>query len=199
MILNTEKKILITGLVLILAGVGFFIFNETKPRPGTDIADLGRGHVPIGTKIDYNSNPPTSGPHYEIWVKPGVYDRPQEDRNLVHSLEHGYIVISYNCDLGNTNEGSKKDNKTATEDSTQSAKLTDKYDAEDCKKLISDLTAIYEQKGKNRIVIVPRPDLDIKLALTAWGKLDKLDNFDKKRIENFIDSNRNKGPEKTME
>ena len=57
--------------------------------------DLGRAHVAFGTEVTYNSSPPTSGPHYGRWVQPGFYRVQQEDRELVHSLEHGNVVAYY--------------------------------------------------------------------------------------------------------
>lgn len=58
--------------------------------------DEGRTHVPPGTRISYGTNPPTSGSHFPTWVDPGFYDTAKGRSNLVHSLEHGMIVIFYN-------------------------------------------------------------------------------------------------------
>ena len=55
----------------------------------------GRTHVPAGTQINYGTNPPTSGPHFIHWVNPGFYETSKGRSNLVHSLEHGMIVIYY--------------------------------------------------------------------------------------------------------
>ncbi len=55
----------------------------------------GRTHVPAGSQINYGTNPPTSGPHYIHWVDPGFYEASKGRSNLVHSLEHGLIVIFY--------------------------------------------------------------------------------------------------------
>lgn len=63
--------------------------------PGQFIADQGRDHVPLGTKFDYNSNPPTSGPHFAAPEEWGVYDKEIDDQILIHNLEHGGIWISY--------------------------------------------------------------------------------------------------------
>ncbi|MDD9925191.1 MAG: DUF3105 domain-containing protein, partial [Rhodospirillaceae bacterium] len=52
-------------------------------------------HVPAGTQINYGTNPPTSGPHFIHWVNPGFYETSKGRSNLVHSLEHGMIVIYY--------------------------------------------------------------------------------------------------------
>ncbi len=86
--------------VLITAGGVFILSWKPKTIDGVKtISDQGRNHVPIGTVEEYNSNPPTSGPHYAEWEKPGIYDRVIEDGKLIHSLEHGYIIISYNCNV----------------------------------------------------------------------------------------------------
>src|SRR3990167_11355106 len=93
---NLVTKLALLGLIL---AAGWCIYKASNVKqPGEAVADLGRNHVPEGTVVEYNSTPPTSGPHYEQWEKPGVYDRMLPDGRLIHSLEHGYIVISYNCD-----------------------------------------------------------------------------------------------------
>ncbi len=57
--------------------------------------DEGRWHLDPGEKWEYGSNPPTSGPHDPVPVRPGFYQEPQPPEKLVHSLEHGNIVIYY--------------------------------------------------------------------------------------------------------
>src|SRR3989339_1150665 len=85
--------------ILISAGGIFMLTRKPKTVEGVEtFSNQGRDHVPAGTTEEYNSNPPTSGPHYAQWEKPGIYDRVLEDGKLIHSLEHGYIIISYNCD-----------------------------------------------------------------------------------------------------
>lgn len=48
---------------------------------------------------------------------------------------------------------------------------------------------------KSKVVLAPYPKLDTNIALTAWGRIDKFDQFDKDRIVKFIDAYKNKGPE----
>ena len=93
------KKLAGIIVVVTVIGGGWLLFSQkpTGATPGQTIPDLGRDHVPEGEIVEYNSNPPTSGSHYESWEKPGIYDRPLKDEKLVHSLEHGYIIVSYNC------------------------------------------------------------------------------------------------------
>ena len=87
--------------VLIVVGFGWGGWYVTRPVPGTQMADQGRDHV-TGDQVatfTYNSNPPTSGPPLATWVKSGVYDKPQSEGELIHSLEHGYVIINYNCNV----------------------------------------------------------------------------------------------------
>lgn len=181
------RKYLILGLIVVIIG-GFLLWlfiESSKPLPGQKIADLGRSHVQIGTKLDYNSNPPTSGPHYGEWIRAGVYGEPKDDRNLVHSLEHGYVIMHYKCDLSQTV-------------ATPSASLRSD-NKEQCETRQKQLAQIYEEKGKRKLIVLPRSNLDTNFALTAWTYIDKFDQFDQVRIEKFIDTHLNQGPEKTME
>jgi hypothetical protein len=60
-------------------------------------AEAGRTHIDAGAQPDnWNSNPPTSGDHLANWLQPGVYDGEQDMRAMVHSLEHGYVLLLYN-------------------------------------------------------------------------------------------------------
>lgn len=204
-LLSSKNIIIITVIIIIIVIFLAWLFIESsKPLPGTKIADLGREHVPIGTKVEYNSNPPTSGSHYEEWIKAGVYSEPKDDRNLVHSLEHGYVIMSYNCGRKLTlipeafAHGLDEKVFEATESATSSA-LPDNFNSKDCHELVDRLTEIYEKKGKKKLIVVPRPNLDSKIALTAWNYIDKFNDFDKGRIERFIDAHLNNGPERTME
>lgn len=59
---------------------------------------VGQEHRPQGTDIPdatYNSNPPTSGPHWPRPAEWGYYDKQVPDEQLVHNLEHGGTWISY--------------------------------------------------------------------------------------------------------
>ncbi|GIW36805.1 MAG: hypothetical protein KatS3mg073_0950 [Meiothermus sp.] len=58
-------------------------------------ADAGRGHINIGTPVQYATDPPTSGVHWPNWTNPGFYERPEPKEKLVHALEHGNVVIYY--------------------------------------------------------------------------------------------------------
>lgn len=55
----------------------------------------GRDHVPAGTAVEYQTNPPTSGGHLAEAKNWGVYNKEIDDKAGVHNLEHGGIWISY--------------------------------------------------------------------------------------------------------
>jgi hypothetical protein len=61
----------------------------------------GRDHLPTegAPHAPYETDPPTSGPHYEIPADLGFYTEPLAPEQLVHNLEHGQIVIWYRPDL----------------------------------------------------------------------------------------------------
>jgi hypothetical protein len=53
----------------------------------------GRNHV--GGHVDYKTNPPTSGNHNEFPAADGAYTEDPGMEHLVHSLEHGRIILWY--------------------------------------------------------------------------------------------------------
>ncbi|MEW6583153.1 MAG: DUF3105 domain-containing protein [Actinomycetota bacterium] len=53
----------------------------------------GRNHVPPAEEPDYGQAPPTSGNHFQVPAKWGVYDRPVPDMLAVHTLEHGGNIV----------------------------------------------------------------------------------------------------------
>jgi Protein of unknown function (DUF3105) len=58
--------------------------------------EAGRNHITAGQQPkNWNSQPPTSGDHLGTPLPPGVYRDQQDERALVHNLEHGYVVVQY--------------------------------------------------------------------------------------------------------
>ena len=95
------KSAALVGLP-ILAIVAFLAISAVRearrPLPGVTYPIVSREHVPDGTVVDpskYNSNPPTSGPHWQDPKKPGVYTTPIPDSQAIHNLEHSHIWITY--------------------------------------------------------------------------------------------------------
>lgn len=96
------------GIVL-AAVAGFVIYRNVEGRVNVGAAareagcsqteefpEQGRNHIPLEEEHEpYNSNPPTSGPHFASPADWGVYRDRIEPEVLVHNLEHGGIVIHY--------------------------------------------------------------------------------------------------------
>jgi hypothetical protein len=57
------------------------------------LRDEGRAHTEDTVK--YKTNPPTSGPHNPVPAQDGAYIEAPSKESLVHSLEHGRVVIQY--------------------------------------------------------------------------------------------------------
>jgi hypothetical protein len=55
----------------------------------------GNEHVPDDTEVQYRANPPTSGDHWPVPAEDGAYTEPPPAEALVHSHEHGRILIQY--------------------------------------------------------------------------------------------------------
>lgn len=160
--------------LLILAGGYWFIKEATKPQPGQFVADLGNRHLQTASDAHdpYNSLPPASGPHLNEKAKWGISDTPIIDELQIHNLEDGGVMVQYNC----------TPNKDAQADATKSAEQTDA-----CKQLIAQLTDIVK-KYSDKVVLAPYPKLDTKIALTAWTRIDKFNDFDRERIKKFINA-----------
>ena len=54
---------------------------------------------PSKTSPKWNTDPPTSGPHYAVPAVFGIYDQEIELARIVHNLEHGGIYILYGKDV----------------------------------------------------------------------------------------------------
>jgi len=127
--------------------------------------DLGRGHVPFGTEITYNSLPPTSGRHYSSWINPGYYVDEQEPKQLVHSLEHGHVIVYYG------------------EDIDQASKDT-----------LIDWTSDFRNEWAG-LLVAPFEIEGEGVILNAWRTTLTLDKFDPAITAAFIDRYRGRGPE----
>ncbi|MDP2789141.1 MAG: DUF3105 domain-containing protein [bacterium] len=109
--MKTDHKVIIGVVLLTLAiVVGGAWFSDkksvknqeklSKPLMGEKMADEGAGHVGRNEKhAVYNSNPPTSGPHWVGVAGPGIKTEFVPDELVLHSMEHGAAVVWYREDL----------------------------------------------------------------------------------------------------
>ncbi|MBW3538133.1 DUF3105 domain-containing protein [Candidatus Parcubacteria bacterium] len=177
------KKLGFPILLLLVVGamVGIFALGNRGDAPapgnkqpeeerlGTQFPNQGQQHIQPGTEhTAYNSNPPTSGPHYPTPAPWGIKQEGVADETLVHNLEHGGIVINYRSDL----------------DRAEVEKLGDVF-----RQLPRSGT------GSIKAILVPRSQNEKPISLTAWTyKLD-LDGVDEAQIKRFYSDHVDKGPE----
>ncbi|MSP14112.1 MAG: DUF3105 domain-containing protein [Chloroflexi bacterium] len=170
---RTRYIIIGIGVIILLSLVGYKLVTETlRSQPGILFADQGQTHIQPGEAHPaYNSDPPTSGWHIIDPAPNGYHEVAPPDEQLVHNLEHGHIVIYFNC--AHPAAG----------------------DCNTLKNRIQDLAKSQQQLWK--ITIAPREKLDVPIILTAWRRMQKLEQFDEKLIVEFIQAYRDRGPEKT--
>ncbi len=63
------------------------------------------------------------------------------------------------------------------------------YNCRDCKALIPTLEAIVSRYS-DKVILAPYPQMDTRIALTAWGRIDTFDEVDEQRIVRFIQAYR---------
>jgi hypothetical protein len=103
----------------------------------------------------------------------GIYKDPIPDEAQVHNLEHGGVMIQYNC-------------RDCPELVTQLEGFFSRYTA-------ARPLPRYPQSAK--IVVAPYDGMSSRIALTAWGRIDALEAYDEERITRFVDAYRDNGPE----
>lgn len=128
--------------------------------------------------LSYPNNPPTSGPHYPVPTNFKTYDKPLPPGFWVHNMEHGGIVVLYNCPSGCAGEV---------------AQLQAIIDA-----IPPDpVCTMFMTGAEKRILMVPYPALDVPFAVAAWGHSLKSTCLDPAAIKAFINERYAMGPEST--
>lgn len=158
--------LVVTGVVLLL------------PRPaaahGHQVPIEGnRQHVSQGTDMGYRNRPPSSGDHYDTPAGYGVFGRELPLGNLVHTLEHGGIVVYYRPDLCDQ----------ACVDQLQQA---------------HDSAPKSREFGVIKMTVSPWHDMDHAVTAAAWGWVDEMDQPDPIRIVAFYQAHVDRGPEDAL-
>lgn len=109
---NRMKKMLALGAVAAISSlflIALFIpsnFGSSNSGPvpdgpGTRFDDQGQTHIDVGdSHASYNSSPPTSGWHFRDPAAWGIKDKPLPPERFVHNMEHGGVILHYNCPDG---------------------------------------------------------------------------------------------------
>lgn len=143
--------------------------DETALADAQTFPDEGRDHVSQGTEIDYDTSPPTSGDHYPSPADAGYYEGTPPLGNLVHSLEHGNVVIYY-------------DPAEITPEARQS---------------LQEFVAAHESNPWAAVIVAPHPEEnpDAPYVLTAWRTMLELDSYDAETVRAFLAEYLGRGPE----
>lgn len=126
----------------------------------------------------YTSNPPTSGAHREIFSTSFINDKSLPKYIQVHLLEHGNILLQYNCfscpdvvaDL--TAIAHKFDDRLIPFGQAAAAPA----DVQNA-----------EEQGQ-AVIVAPYDAMNAKIAVTAWTRLEVLDRVDQTAIYDFINA-----------
>ena len=113
-------------------------------------------HVPEDRTVAYNTIPATSGDHWDWWARCGFYADGLPDERIVHNLEHGNIVVSYNL--------------AAEEEVSQLREFMDGFELAPA----WAVTRFYDKIPEGTV------------SLSAWGVLDTMQGVDEGRIEDFF-------------
>jgi hypothetical protein len=129
------------------------------PDIGMPVPPMDATHIPNGQRfLNYNSNPPTSGPHWGASVRCGIYTNGLPNELAVHNMEHGNVVISFSL----------------------------KNQAE-VDRLIGIAKKLPGWNQWGILRFYPNMD-GAGVALTAWGVLDAMEGVDEARIQKFWDA-----------
>jgi len=181
--IGTVAALVIVAAAVALTGGGD---EPSDPRPALEAAGcaltgtpaLRRDHSiakPEGTSKEWNTVPPSSGPHYGVTAIWGIYDQPANQAQVVHNLEHGGIAIEY---------GDKVAAATVQQLKTFAQK----------KPRGTILTPYAPLRDKVAIVAWVTPSANEPDSGTAY--IAKCTTFDEKAYEAFFDAYQFKGPER---
>lgn len=141
------------------------VIDNVSLEPGQS-----REHVPAGTEVDYQSMPPSGGPHYDDWVTGGFYEAGEAPPigELVHSLEHGSVVIWYDPD-------------EITPEASESLRAWGRS----------------HQADFGSVIALPTPveDPEAAYVLTAWERRLRMDEYDPETVRQFAGEYLGRGPE----
>ena len=169
--------IAITALYLYNSTPRHLTFQPVAQDVGQVVPNEGRQHVQAGTQVAYQHQPPTSGSHYsQTGVAPVAWQTigTLQPEVWVHNLEHGGIVVLYNCPSGC--------------DDLQKQLST----------YVNSIVPAEPQYGEYKIIMSPYSEGmgTHKVALLAWDRIEFLDGYDQAKVTQFYESHVDKGPER---
>lgn len=150
---------------------------NSLPAVGQAVDEMPHVHVVPPARVTYIHNPPTSGCHYNLGypdapIQTGVYDKEVAPEYWVHNLEHGYVVVLYNCPSGC---------------STEFQQLRTWYHS-----LPADPGGAVPYP---KVLILPWPTMDVPFAAVSWDWYDPIPVFNIDEVQRFYANHVGRGAE----
>lgn len=170
---KSRRKLMvwIVFLALLGAGGGWMAFRQSN-KPGESIESMGRLHIPRNTPSPkYNSSPPTSGPHSSP-ARWGEHNQEVPEISQVHNLEHGGVLIQYNC-----------------------ARLPAGQNCGDLRFALRAIMRKARDANGRKFVLAPYGKMPHAIAITAWTWRQTFETPDEAGLLAFADAHYNNAPE----
>ncbi len=133
-------------------------------------------HVPVCSAVEYQTNPPSSGDHYALYPRFGVYSAAVPQGFWVHTLEHGGVVLTYSC------------TDCAGEVAEAEALIAETEPALECCSASG-----CPKDATNQLLMTPDPGLPTRWAASSWGFTLTADCFEPSVFQSFIEQHRDTG------
>jgi hypothetical protein len=134
------------------------------------------GHSDVCAEgLTFDTVPPAWGRHFGAWADFREYDAPVPWGFLVHSQEHGAVVLTYSCGAS----------------CPEVLALFREIKAD----VVDPRCGTDAGPGANRIIIVPDPTLDVPVAAAGWGHVYRATCLDETSLRAFVDRAYAAGPE----
>jgi hypothetical protein len=101
---SNRRQIIIAGAIgLGIFALGVLLFLSLRGPVAIEglerIVGLSRGHDPAVVYQGADQLPPIGGIHDPTWQNCGIYNTVLETKNVIHSLEHGAVWVTYSPEL----------------------------------------------------------------------------------------------------
>lgn len=151
------------GALVVIVVAGLVVLALSRERSeDVDIvglqtySDLSNTHTE--GPVEYEHTPPAGGLHSSTLLNCGIYSEPIPNENVVHSLEHGAVWITYDPTLSDSDVAE-----------------------------LRDFVEGLRQRVREYIVVSPYEGLPSPVAASAWERQVFLDGVDDERLRQFVD------------
>lgn len=158
------RLILFAIVAVGLLPVEWIIFNRIQTAPPGDDTAI-REELVLDEAWEmhdpYATIPPTSGARTREGATWGVHTEPIANEVQVANLAEGGLIVQYSCDR----------------------------QAEGCGEIVEQLEAIVGRYAGRNVVLAPGPAVaNARIAVTAWGKILKMNSVDEEDFVAFVEA-----------